>query len=100
VVGQPGQLQRVAEPAAFAEADFLFQEQVDEVEISHLAGLGTLDKLGEGVGEVGESEPGGMVPDPVSGQGARRIRRSACGQTARPHPAGPVLLSAFPRRLG
>src|SRR5215208_3621871 len=36
-------------------------------------GFSPLDELGEGVGEVGESEPGGMVTDPVSGQGAHEF---------------------------
>jgi hypothetical protein len=70
VVRQPGQLQRVAEPAAFAEADLFLQQQVDEIEVAQLAGLGTIDKLGQGVGEMGQAEPGRVVSDPVSGQGA------------------------------
>jgi hypothetical protein len=73
VVWQPGQLQRVAEPAALAQSDFFFEEQVDEVEVAHLAGFSPLDELGEGVGEVGKSEPGGVAPDPVSGQGAHEF---------------------------
>jgi hypothetical protein len=73
VVWQPGQLQRVAEPPALAQSDFFFEEQVDEVQVAHLAGFSPLDELGEGVGEVGESEPGGVVPDPVSGQGAHEF---------------------------
>ena len=73
VVWQPGQLQRVAEPPALAQSYFFFEEQVDEVEVAHLAGFGPLDELGEGVGEVGEAEPGGVVTDPVSGQGAHEF---------------------------
>jgi hypothetical protein len=73
VMWQPGQLQRVAEPAALAQSDFFFEEQIDEVEIAHLAGFSPLDELGECVGEVGESESGGVAPDPVSGQGAHEF---------------------------
>ena len=70
VVRQPGQFQGVAEPAAFAEAEFFFEQQVDEVEVAQLRGLGPLDELGDGVGEVGQAEPGGVVADPVRGQRA------------------------------
>ena len=70
VVWQPGQFQRVAEPAALAQPDLFFQQQVDEVEVAHLRGLGPLHQFGDGVGEMGESEPGGVVADPVGGQGA------------------------------
>jgi hypothetical protein len=73
VVWQPGQPQRVAEPPALAQSDFFLEEQVDEVQVAHLAGFSPLDELGEGVGEVGESEPGGVVADPVSGEGAHEF---------------------------
>jgi hypothetical protein len=73
VVRQPGQLQRVAEPAPFAQPDFFFEQQVDEVEVTHLRGLGPVDKLGDRVGEMGQAEPGGMVTDPVGGQGTHRF---------------------------
>ena len=68
VVRQPGQLQRVAEPAAFAQPEFFLEHQVDEVEVAHLGGLGAVDELGDGVGQVGQAEPGGVVTDPVGGQ--------------------------------
>jgi len=82
VVRQPGQLQCVAEPAALAQAEFFFEEEVDEVEVAHLRGLGAFDELGDDLGEVGQSEFGGMVADPVGGQAAHE--RS---------PAWPVWLS-------
>jgi hypothetical protein len=34
VVRQPGQFQRVAEPAALTQPEFFFQQQVDEVEVA------------------------------------------------------------------
>ena len=83
VVWQPGQPQRVAEPAALAQSDFFFEEQVDEVQVAHLAGFSPLDELGEGVGEVGESEPGGVVADPVSGQGAHGFSFGLAGGRSR-----------------
>ena len=73
MVWQPGQFQGVAEPPALPQPDLFFEEQVDEVEVAHLAGFSPLDEFGEGVGEVGESEPGGVVADPVSGQGAHEF---------------------------
>ena len=30
--------------------------------------LGAVDKLGDGVSQMGQAEPGGMVTDPVGGQ--------------------------------
>jgi hypothetical protein len=53
VVRQPGQFQRVAEPAPFPQPDFFFKEQVDEVEVAHLGGLGPVDELGDCVAEMG-----------------------------------------------
>ena len=53
VVRQPGQFQGVAEPAAFPQPDLFFQQQVDEVEVAHLRGLGPLHQFGDGVGEMG-----------------------------------------------
>ena len=64
---QPGQLQGVAEAAALAQSDFFFEQQVDEVEVAHLRGFGTLDELGDGLGEMGQAELGGVVADPVGG---------------------------------
>ena len=40
VVRQPGQFQGVAEPAALAQPDLFFEQQVDEVEVAHLRSLG------------------------------------------------------------
>lgn len=76
VVGQPGQLQRVAEPAALAQSEFFFQEEVDEVEVAHLGGLGPFDQLGDDIGDVAQAESGGMVTDPVGGQSAHRVSPS------------------------
>jgi hypothetical protein len=73
VVRQPGKFERVAEPAALAQTELFFEEQVDEVEVAHLAGLGTFDELGDHIGEVGQPEPGGVVADPVGGQAAHRF---------------------------
>jgi hypothetical protein len=42
VVRQPGQLERGAEPASFAQPEFLTQEQVDELAVAHGVGLGAL----------------------------------------------------------
>ena len=70
--GSPDSFKRVAEPAALAQPDLFLQEQVDEVEVAHLRGFGAVDELGEGVGEVGEAEPGGVGADPVGGQGAHQ----------------------------
>jgi hypothetical protein len=67
VVGQPGQFQGVAEPAALPHPDFFFEQQVDEVEVAHLRGLGAFDELGDGLGEMGEAELGGVGSDPVGG---------------------------------
>ena len=72
VVRQPGQLQGVTEAAALPQPDLFLEQQVNEVEVAHLRGFGTLDELGDGLGEMGQAELGGVVADPVGGQGAHR----------------------------
>lgn len=73
VVRQPGELQGVAEPAALPQPELLFEEEIDEVEVAHLAGLGAVNQFGDDLGQVAQAEPGRMVPDPVSGQAAHRV---------------------------
>ena len=82
VVRQPGQFQRVAEPAAFPHADLFLEQQVDELQVAQLGGFGA---AGEGfrlAGEVGQQQPGRVPPDPVGGQGVRLT-----GHGVRPSPA-------------
>ncbi len=79
MVGQAGQFQRVGEPAGLAHAGFFFQQQVEEVQVAHLGGLGPLDQFGDRVGGMGQAQPGGVGADPVDGQAAH----------ARPVPAIP-----------
>src|SRR5215217_1842551 len=55
---------------AFTQPDLFLEEEVDEVEVAHLGSLGTVDEFGDGVGDMGQAEPGGMVSDPVGGQRA------------------------------
>lgn len=45
-VWQAGEFQCVAEPSPLTQAEFFFQEEVDEVEVAHLCCLGTADELG------------------------------------------------------
>jgi hypothetical protein len=70
VVRHPRQLQRVAEPAPFTQAELFLEQEVDEVEVAHLSGLGAVHELGDHLGQVGQPEPGGVVADPVGGQTA------------------------------
>jgi hypothetical protein len=44
VVGQPRQLEGVAEPAALADADLFFQDQVEEVQVAHGLLFGPVDQ--------------------------------------------------------
>ena len=62
VVRQPGQLERVAEPAPFAQAEFFLEDQVDEVEVAQVVGLGAGGQLGGGVGQVGQARAAGRGP--------------------------------------
>ncbi len=69
VVRQPGQLERVAEPAAFADADLLLEDEVEKLQIAQLAGL---RPVGERLGllsEVRERQTQRMPADPVGHQG-------------------------------
>ncbi len=63
MVGQPGQLEGVAEPAAFADADFLLQDQVEEVEVAHGLPLGPVDQAVQALGRMGEPESFGVLAD-------------------------------------
>ena len=72
VVGQPGQLQGVAEAAAFAHADFFFEEEVEEVQVAHGGLLGPGDQRVEVLGEMGQPEPFGVLADAGGDQFAHR----------------------------
>jgi hypothetical protein len=68
--GSPDNFKALRNRRAFPQSDLFLQQQVDEVEVAHLRSLGAGHLVGDGVAEVGEPEPGGVVADPVSGQGA------------------------------
>jgi hypothetical protein len=63
VVGQARQLEGVAEPAALADADLLFQDQVQEVQVAHGLLLGSVDQAVQALGQVGEPQPFGVLVD-------------------------------------
>lgn len=72
MVRQSRELQRVAEPAPFAQAELFFEQEVDEVEVTHLRGLGAADEFGDYLSQVDQPELGGGLTDPVGGQTAHR----------------------------
>jgi hypothetical protein len=72
VVGQPRQLQGVVEAAAFAQADFFFQDQVEEVQVAHGGLLGPGDERVEVAGEVGQAQAVGVFADAGSDQFTHR----------------------------
>jgi hypothetical protein len=51
--GSPDSFKAFAEPASFPQSDLFLQQQVGEVEVAHLRGLGPLHQFGDGVGEMG-----------------------------------------------
>jgi hypothetical protein len=63
VVGQPRELQGVAEAAALAHPDFLFEQQVDEVEVAAGRLLGAGDQRVQVLGEMGKAQPFGVLAD-------------------------------------
>jgi hypothetical protein len=63
VVGQPRQLQGVAEAAAFADADLLLEDQVEEVQVAHGGLLGPVDQGVQALGQVGKPQPLGVLTD-------------------------------------
>jgi hypothetical protein len=63
VVGQPRQLQGVAEAAAFADADLLLEDQVEEVQVAHRLLLGPVDQGVQALGQVGKPQPLGVLAD-------------------------------------
>ncbi len=72
MVRQPGELEGGAEPAALAQPELVLQQQVEKVEVAHLLGLGPGHQLADGLAEVGQAEPGGVLPDPGGDQRAHR----------------------------
>ena len=60
-----GGAQRVVEPAFLADGELFLQDQVQEVEVAHLRGIGAFHVAGEGLGQVGQAELGGGGPDPA-----------------------------------
>jgi hypothetical protein len=75
VVGQPRQLEGVAEAAALAQADFFFQDQVEEVEVAHGGLLGPGDQGVEVAGEVGQPQAVGVLTDAGGDQLTHRSLR-------------------------
>jgi hypothetical protein len=63
VVGQPRELEGVAEPAALPDADLLLEQQVEEVQIPHGLLLGPGDQRLEVLTQVGKPEPLSMLTD-------------------------------------
>ena len=53
-MGQPGQLEGVAEPPAFADADLLLEHQVQEVQVPHGLLFGPVDQAVQALGQMGE----------------------------------------------
>jgi hypothetical protein len=68
VVGHLGDPQRVPQPSFLADGGFFFQDQVKEVQVAHLAGVGALHVLGERLGQVRQPEFGRGGPDPGGDQ--------------------------------
>jgi hypothetical protein len=68
VVGQPGQLERVAEPAGLAQPELLLEQQVEEVQVAHALALGAGGELVDDLAEVGQPEPAGVAADPGGDQ--------------------------------
>jgi hypothetical protein len=63
VVGQPRELEGVAEPPALPDADLLLEQQVEEVQIPHGLLLGPGDQRLEVLTQVGKPEPLSMLTD-------------------------------------
>jgi hypothetical protein len=63
VVGQPRQLEGVAEPAALAQADFFLEHQVQEVQVAHGLLLGPADQAVQALGQVSKPQPLGVLAD-------------------------------------
>jgi hypothetical protein len=63
VVRQPRQLEGVAEAAALPDANFLLQEQVEELQVAHGGLLGPGDQRLEVRTEVGQAQSLGVLPD-------------------------------------
>jgi hypothetical protein len=63
----------MAEAALFTDGEFFFQDQVEEVEVGHLVGVGPADVLGQRLSQVGQAELGGGRADPGDDQLAQRM---------------------------
>jgi hypothetical protein len=56
-------LSAFAEPAAVAQAEFFLEDQVDEVEVADVVGLGAGGQLGGRVGQVRQAAPQRVIAD-------------------------------------
>jgi hypothetical protein len=72
VVGQARQLEGVGEAAAFADADFFFQDQVEELQVAHGLGLGPGDQGVEVLAQMRQVQPLGVLTDAGGDQLAHR----------------------------
>jgi hypothetical protein len=72
VVRQAGHLQPGLVAAAFEDSDFGLQEQVEELAVAELGGLGALDQLVWAVGDRVQAQLGGVAADPLGDQLSRR----------------------------
>jgi hypothetical protein len=68
VVGQARELERIAEPPALPDADFLLQEQVDKLQVAHGGLLGPGDQRFQVLAQVGKPQPFGMLTHPGGDQ--------------------------------
>jgi hypothetical protein len=73
VVRHLGDPQRVPQPPFLADRGFFFQDQVEEVQVAHLAGIGALHVLGERAGQMRQPQLGRSSPDPGSDQFAHAL---------------------------
>ncbi len=56
------------QPALLADGEFFFQDQVEEVQVAHLGGVGPFHMAGERLGQVRQAEPGRRDADPCGDQ--------------------------------
>ena len=85
VVRQPGEFERVPEPAALPDADLFLEGEVEEVEVAELGGLGAGGERRRFPGEMLQQEAFGVPADPVGDQPVRTAG-SGLGHAAPPIP--------------
>jgi len=73
----------VMQPPLLADGELFFQDQVQEVQVAHLRGVGPFHVAGERLGQVRQAELGRGGADPGSDQLAHMVPFGSAGRAVK-----------------